>query len=361
MRQLGMPDTETSFDKDRARAFTSRMLGILNDGALSLMMSVGHKAGLFDALDGSPPENSAEIATRAGLEERYVREWLHAMACGGIVDYDPEHETFQLPEEHSGLVTRRAGPLNLTVPMQNISLLGEVEDDLVDAFKHGGGIPYDKYPRFQALTAESSERRFRTGLVNQVVPLLDMDDALTSGITVADVGCGSGLASYLLAKAFPNSNFVGFDMSEGGISHASKTAEGQSNVSYEVADAAALGQDERFDLVTTFDAIHDQAHPKKVLSEIFQMLRPGGTYLCVEPKASSRLEENIPDPMAPYMYTISAMHCMTVSLAYGGEGLGAAWGHQLATEYLTEAGFIDIKIEGIRDDRGNNYFISKKP
>ena len=133
-----MTDTDTSFDKERARAFTSRMLGILNDGALSLMMSVGHKAGLFDAMDGAPPESSADIANRAQLEERYVREWLHAMACGGIVDYDPENETFQLPEEHSGLVTRRAGPLNLTVPMQHISLLGEVEDDLVHAFKNGG-------------------------------------------------------------------------------------------------------------------------------------------------------------------------------------------------------------------------------
>tara|TARA_Y100001970_G_scaffold288340_1_gene415354 strand:+ start:1183 stop:2253 length:1071 start_codon:yes stop_codon:yes gene_type:complete len=356
-----MTDTDTSFDKERARAFTSRMLGILNDGALSLMMSVGHKAGLFDAMDGAPPESSADIANRAQLEERYVREWLHAMACGGIVDYDPENETFQLPEEHSGLVTRRAGPLNLTVPMQHISLLGEVEDDLVHAFKNGGGVPYDKYPRFQALTAESSERRFRSGLVNQVVPLLEMDDALTSGISVADVGCGSGLASYLLGREFPNSTFVGFDMSENGIQHASEVAKDLTNVSYEVADAAALNQNERFDLVTTFDAIHDQAHPKKVLSEIFNMLRPGGTYLCVEPKASSRLEENIPDPMAPYMYTISAMHCMTVSLAYGGEGLGAAWGHQLATEYLTEAGFTDIRIEGIRDDRGNNYFISTKP
>jgi 2-polyprenyl-3-methyl-5-hydroxy-6-metoxy-1,4-benzoquinol methylase len=356
-----MTETATSFDKDRARAFTKRMLDILNDGALSLMMSVGHKAGLFDAMDGTAARSSSEIAANAGLDERYVREWLAAMACGGIVDYDADNETFQLPAEHSGLVTRRAGPLNLTVPMQHISLLGEVEDDLVDAFQNGGGVPYDKFPRFQALTAESSERRFHSGLVNQVVPLLDMDDALTSGIDVADVGCGSGLASYLLGKEFPNSQFVGFDMSQDGIAHASEVAREQTNVSYEVADAAGLDQHERFDLVTTFDAIHDQAHPTTVLSNIFAMLRPGGTYLCVEPKASSRLEDNIPDPMAPYMYTISTMHCMTVSLAYGGEGLGAAWGHQLATEYLTNAGFVDIEIAGIRDDRGNNYFISKKP
>jgi ubiquinone/menaquinone biosynthesis C-methylase UbiE len=356
-----MTDTETPFDKDRAKAFTSKMLGIMNDGALSLMMSIGHKTGLFDSMEGEGPATSAEVAEKANLDERYVREWLHAMTCGNVIDYDSENETFQLPAEHSGLLTRKAGPLNLTVPMQQISLLAEVEDDLVGVFREGGGLPDDKFPRFQALMSESSERRFRSGLVNQVVPLLEMNDALSVGIDVADVGCGSGLASLLLGTAFPNSRFVGFDMSKDGITHASEAAADLDNVSYELADAGALNQPERFDLVTTFDAIHDQARPKDALSGIFAMLRSGGTYLCVEPKASSLLEENMGDPMAPFMYTISTMHCMTVSLAYGGDGLGTAWGHQLATEYLTDAGFVDIKIDGIRDDRGNNYFISKKP
>ena len=353
--------SETTFDKDRARAFTSRMLGILNDGALSLMMSIGHKTGLFDSLDGNPPASSQEIAEKAGLDERYVREWLSAMACGGVVDYDPESEMFSLPDEHSGLVTRRAGPRNLTVQMQQIGMLAEVEDDLVSVFENGGGLPYDKFPRFQALMSDSSERRFKSGLIEQVVPLLNMTDALQSGIDVADVGCGSGLASYLLGQEFPNSRFVGFDMSNEGISRANDTAKDLDNVSYQVADAAALNQDPSFDLVTTFDAIHDQAKPKDALAGIFAMLRPGGSYLCVEPKASSVLEENLEDPMAPFMYTISTMHCMTVSLAYGGDGLGAAWGHQLATEYLNNAGFKDIKVEGIRHDPGNNYFISTKP
>jgi len=245
--------------------------------------------------------------------------------------------------------------------MQQIGMLAEVEDDLVSVFENGGGLPYDKFPRFQALMSDSSERRFKSGLIEQVVPLLNMTDALQSGIDVADVGCGSGLASYLLGQEFPNSRFVGFDMSNEGISRANDTAKDLDNVSYQVADAAALNQDPSFDLVTTFDAIHDQAKPKDALAGIFAMLRPGGTYLCVEPKASSVLEENLEDPMAPFMYTISTMHCMTVSLAYGGDGLGAAWGHQLATEYLNNAGFKDIKVEGIRHDPGNNYFISTKP
>jgi ubiquinone/menaquinone biosynthesis C-methylase UbiE len=193
------------------------------------------------------------------------------------------------------------------------------------------------------------------------VPLLDINDQLTSGIDMADVGCGSGKALGILGSAYPNSQFVGFDVSEGGITAARENSAELDNVTFELCDAAQLDASDRFDVVTTFDAIHDQAHPMAVLEGVNRMLRSGGTYLCVEPKASSLLEENMQDPMAPFMYTVSTMHCMTVSLAYGGEGLGTAWGHQTATEYLTAAGFADIEITGVRDDRSNNYFISKKP
>jgi 2-polyprenyl-3-methyl-5-hydroxy-6-metoxy-1,4-benzoquinol methylase len=149
-------------------------------------------------------------------------------------------------------------------------------------------------------------------------------------------------------------------MSTKGIKAAQAEAANLPNVTFEVADASALNQHERFDLVTTFDAIHDQAQPEKVLGGIYAMIKPGGTYLCVEPKASSILAENLNEPMAPYMYTISTMHCMTVSLAYGGEGLGTAWGHQTATEYISRAGFENIEITGVKDDRSNSYFISQR-
>ncbi|MEC8976494.1 MAG: class I SAM-dependent methyltransferase [Actinomycetota bacterium] len=356
-----MEQTTEEYDKDKARAFTQTMLGIMNGGALSLMMSIGHKTGLFDAMDGATPATSAEIAERSGLSERYVREWLSAMACGGIIDYDVAAQTFQLPAEHAGLLTRRSGPLNLTVPMQQVALLGEVEADIVEAFHSGGGVPYDKFPRFQALMSEQSGNRFDRTLIDHIVPLLGIQEQLDQGIDVADVGCGSGRALSILGSAFPNSRFVGFDVSEDGIAAAQQNSAGLSNVSFQVCDAAQLDPVEQFDVVTTFDAIHDQAHPMDVLLGVHRMLRSTGTYLCVEPKASSLLEENIADPMAPFMYTVSTMHCMTVSLAYDGEGLGTAWGHQTATEYLTDAGFTNIEITGVRDDRSNNYFISKKP
>ena len=348
------------YDKDKARSFTQTMLGIMNGGALSLMMSIGHKTGLFDAMDGAPPATSSEIAERSGLSERYVREWLSAMACGGIIDYNVSEETFQLPAEHAGLLTRRSGPLNLTVPMQQVALLGEVEADIVEAFHSGGGVPYDKFPRFQALMSEQSGNRFDRTLVDHIVPLLGIQQQLEQGIDMADVGCGSGRALSILGSAFPDSRFVGFDVSEDGIAAARQNSSELSNVAFEICDAAQLDPVEQFDVVTTFDAIHDQARPMAVLEGVHRMLRSGGTYLCVEPKASSLLEDNIQDPMAPFMYTVSTMHCMTVSLAQGGEGLGAMWGEEKTREYLHEAGFRSIDTHQLAHDIQNNWYVVRK-
>ena len=356
--------TEAStFDKGKAKTFQSNIVGIMNGGALALMVSVGHKTGLFDAMDGQKACTAADLADRAGLQERYVREWLSAMACGGVVDYDPDGDTFVLPPEHAGLLTRRAGPLNLSTQCQYIALLGEVEDEIVQAFHDGGGVPYDRYPRFQALMAESSGQRYERTLLAQVVPILPVADALVSGIDVADVGCGSGMALRILAAEYPRSRFVGFDISESAIQAARTAADdaGLANLRFEAVDAAALSSVEQFDFVSTFDAIHDQAKPDLVLTGIHRMLRPGGTYLCVEPKASSVLADNIDEPMSAFMYTVSTMHCMTVSLAYDGEGLGTAWGHQTATERLLSNGFVRIEHTGVRDDRSNSYFVCQKP
>jgi ubiquinone/menaquinone biosynthesis C-methylase UbiE len=351
-------------DAARAKAFLERMTGIMNGGALALMCSIGHRTGLFDVMSTLPPSSSAEIAEAAGLDERYVREWLSAMACGGVVDHDADAGTFHLPAEHAGLLTRAAGPLNLTTYCQYVRLLGLVEDDVVAAFRDGGGVPYDRYPDFQRLMAESSGQRFERALISQVVPLLPGGaEALAAGLDVADVGCGSGTALLLLATEFPPSRFTGFDISETGIASARRRAEeaGLANVRFEVRDAASLGVDGEFDLVTSFDAVHDQARPRDMLASIHRALRPGGTYLCVEPKASSHLADNLDLPLAPMLYTVSTMHCMTVSLAYGGEGLGAAWGEDTARRYLEEAGFVDVETTSIRDDRANNYFLARRP
>lgn len=354
----------SGFDKKRSAAFLETMTGIMNGGALSLMLSIGHKTGLLDAMSTMSDATSEEIAEAAGLQERYVREWLAALTAGGVVDHDPDAGTYRLPPEHAGLLTRAAGPLNLTTYCQYVALLGEVEDDVVDAFHNGGGVPYDRYPRFQELMAESSGQRLERALISQVVPLLPGGhDRLAAGIDLADVGCGSGRAANLLAAEFPASRFTGFDIAEDALQRARTEADanGADNIQFIARDAADLREQERFDLITSFDAVHDQAHPDRMLAGIFAALRPGGSYLCVEPKASSHLHENLEMPMAALMYTISTMHCMTVSLAYDGEGLGTAWGEQLAIEKLGNAGFVDIEVTGIRDDRGNHYLLGRKP
>ncbi|MGI9606060.1 MAG: class I SAM-dependent methyltransferase [Acidimicrobiales bacterium] len=340
------------------------MIGLLNGSSLAMMCSIGHRTGLFDAMAGQPPTTSEELAERTGLNERYVREWLHAMAAGAIVEYDASGNRFSLPEEHQALVTRAGGPLNIANTLQFMALMGAVEDDVVKAFETGEGVPYSRYPAFQALMAEQSATRFDAALLNEMIPNMPgAVDRLTAGTDMADVGCGSGHALLLLAEAYPNSRFTGFDFSAEGVATANAEAadRGLSNVTFVERDAAALGEKDAFDIITTFDAIHDQAHPKTVLAEINRALRSGGSYLCVEPKAESDLADNLADPMAPYMYTISTMHCMSVSIAGGGEGLGTAWGTKLAIEYLSEAGFTDIDHSEVRADRTNTHFVCRKP
>jgi SAM-dependent methyltransferase len=348
-------------DTGRAEAFAGRVLGVINDGMVGLMISVGHRTGLFDTMAGMEASDAAAIADAAGLQERYVREWLGAMVTGGIVEYDGR--LFRLPPEHAASLTRAAGPGNIASFAQFIAMLGKVEDGIADCFKNGGGVPYSQYPEFQRLMAEESGMVFDASLLDVVVPLVPgLRDRLAEGIYVADVACGSGHAINLLAAAYPESRFVGYDFSAEGV--AAGTAEaatgGLTNATFVERDAATLGGPPAFDLVTTFDAVHDQADPARVLRGIHDMLRPGGTYLCVDVRASSDLADNIEHPLGPFGYTVSCMHCMTVSLALDGAGLGAMWGEQKALEMLTAAGFDDVRVATVDGDIMNNYYIATR-
>ncbi len=348
-------------DQSRVEAFGARMLGIVNDGMLALMVSVGHRTGLFDVMSTMAPADAATIAATAGLQERYVREWLGAMTTGGIVDHDAASGTYQLPAEHAAFTTREAGTGNLGAYTQYIAMLGQVEADIVECFRSGGGVPYSKFPEFQRLMAEDSAMVFDEALVDVVVPLVsELPAQLAGGIDVADVGCGSGHAINLLAAAFPASRFTGFDISADGMAaaRAEAAAMGLDNATFEERDVATLDGPPRFDLVTSFDAIHDQAWPDRVLKGIHEMLRPGGTYLCVDVKAASHVAGNVGHPLAPFLYTVSCMHCMTVSLAEGGAGLGAMWGETKALAMLEAAGFRDVRVEVIDGDITNNYYIA---
>jgi 2-polyprenyl-3-methyl-5-hydroxy-6-metoxy-1,4-benzoquinol methylase len=344
-------------------AFAERMLRTMNEASLALMISVGHRTGLFDVMAVLPAATSVDIASRAGLDERYVREWLAVMTTGRIVEHDGEAATYTLPAGHAAWLTRAAGIDNLATGMQYIGLLALVEDQIVECFRHGGGIPYSAFPRFQAIMAEDSGAVHDATLVDVVLPLVPgLVDRLRQGIDVADIGCGSGHAINLMARAFPRSRFTGFDFSDGGITAARLEAGrgGLANAQFEKRDAAQLGETGRFDFITTFDAVHDQARPDLMLAGIAAALRPGGVYLCVDTSASSKLAENLDHPLGPFLYTVSCMHCMTVSLADGGMGLGTMWGEQTARTMLGEAGFTAIEAVRLKGDIVNAYIIASK-
>ena len=310
-----------------------------------------------------PPSTSAEIAAAADLQERYVREWLAAMLVGGVVQHDPAAGTWFLPPEHSAVLTRRAGKDNLAKLAQFIGLLASVEHAVVSCFHHGGGVPYSAYTEFHALMSEDSKDLAEALLVDQIVPLVTgLSDRLQAGICVADVGCGSGHHLSVLATSYPASTFVGYDFSTAAIADARSNAAARSltNVQFEVRDVSNLSGTGPFDLVTSFDAIHDQAHPATVLRGIANSLAPDGAFLMVDIRASSHAHENVGMPGAPLMYGFSLLHCMTVSLAQGGAGLGAVWGEQTAVRMLHEAGFNDIDMQHLEDDFINTYYIARR-
>lgn len=356
--------TQQTFDEAKAEAFAGHVLGILNGGLTSLALSIGNRTGLFEAMADLPPSTSAEIAAKAGLNERYVREWLGTMVTAKIADYDPDAKTYKLPPEHAAFLTEAAGPDNLSVLSKMLPLVADVEDDIVDCFQNGGGVPYGRFGR-QCLhcISEMSGPFADKYLIEQQLPLVpNLVERLESGIDVADIGCGHGHALNIMAKAFPESRFTGYDFLEESIAHARDEAKelGSPNVRFEVQDVAELNTPEQFDLITAFDSIHDQAQPRKVLKNIHRALRPGGTFFMVDIDASSNLEENLDHMLGPAFYTISYSHCMTVSLADGGEGLGTMWGRQKALELLKEAGFPETDIQSPEWDLMNCYYISRK-
>jgi SAM-dependent methyltransferase len=355
--------TGPALDETKATAFAQRLTGTLNEAFLAMMLSIGHQTELFDRMAGLAPATSEEIARAAGLKERYVREWLGAMVTGGIVEYDPGRRTYRLPPEHAASLTRAAGPKNLGTSMLWVSCIGEVEPRVVECFRNGGGVPYSAYTRFHDIMQRWSAQILDATLIDHTLPLVPgLIDRLRQGIDALDVGCGSGHAINLMARAFPRSRFAGYDFSEEGVAAAQKEAAawGLTNATFAVLDVAAMADRERFDFITAFDAIHDQAQPREVLAGIARALRPGGTFLMVDDRASSHLHENLDHPLGPFLYSVSTMHCMTVSLAQDGEGLGTVWGEQKARDLLAEAGFGDVAVHELPGDIANNYYVARR-
>ena len=349
-------------DRKRVQEFARQVFGIYTGGVLTLMIELGYRNGLFEAAaQGSA--TSEELAARAGLDERYVREWLGAMATGGVFDYDAATGRFTLPAEHAQVLT---GPSsrNLAPGSQTLRMLATRLPAVAECFRQGGGVPYSAFQPDFTEAMDASWRRIYDGpLIKAFLPLVKgVPERLQSGIRVADVGCGTGHAVNVMAREYPRSTFVGFDLGEQAIARgrAEASAMGLSNARFERLDATKLPPEPKFDLITSFDAIHDQRDPASALRRIAGALAADGLYIMMEPRASSSLAENLGQPFAPYLYGISVLHCMTVSLAEGGAGLGTAWGEQVARRMLADAGFTSVEALAAPGPQ-NTIYVCRRP
>jgi len=335
--------TTTVLEQEKVEAFAGKVIGDFAGTMATVLSVLGDRLGLFAALAEGGPATSTELAQRAGISERYAREWLAGLASAGYLEYDPTNERFALPPEHVPSIAQEAGPLFVCGGLQMLKGMLSALDRLPEAFRSGVGIPQSAYADE---TWDGMERFtdtwFENLLLEQwIAAVPEVEASLEVGCTLADVGCGRGKALVKLAQAFPRSRFVGYDVFGPSVERARAAA-----VAAGVADRVAVfehdastGLPERFDVITTFDVIHDAVAPRTLLRSIREALTDDGTYLLLEINASGRVEENA-GPLGTIFYGFSILYCMTTSLAHGGEGLGTCGMHEHNVRALcAEAGF----------------------
>ncbi|MEO1089811.1 MAG: class I SAM-dependent methyltransferase [Pseudomonadota bacterium] len=344
-----------------AEVFLERACGIIDAGAQAVMLSLGHRTGLFDAMAGHPPSTSAEIAERAGLAERYVREWLAVMVTAAIVAFEPKAGRYHLPDAHAACLTRDAPLGNVAVYAQTVAMIGAAEERLQQCFATGEGTTYADYPCFHAFMAEDSGQTVVAHLFDVLLPLVDgLTARLAAGIDVLDAGCGRGQALIAMAEAFPASRFTGYDLCDDAIQDARHAAAGVDNLRFFTKDLSNFDEQERYDLVTSFDAVHDQKDPAGLVAGIHGALRSGGVYLMQDIGGSAHLQNNLDFPMASLLYAISCAHCTPVSIGQGGEGLGTMWGWETADAMLRGGGFGSVERHVLPHDPMNVWFVARR-
>ncbi|ODA66723.1 Trans-aconitate 2-methyltransferase [Methyloligella halotolerans] len=320
------------------------MVQELGAAASAALVLIGDKLGLYTALAEGGPFSPQELADETGTHERYVREWLACQAASGYVEYDAQSGDFSMTPEQAAVFADQDSPVNMTGGFYSLAAVFADEPRLAEAFKSGSGIGWGDHS--DCLFC-GTERFFRPGykahLVSEWLPALDgVVDKLEAGASVADVGCGHGVSTAVMAEAFPQSNFTGIDFHEPSIAHARSHMNGESTLSFEVGraqDFAGAG----YDLVTVFDALHDMGDPVGVASHIREALKPEGTLMIVEPLAGDTLAENL-NPVGRIYYAFSTNICVPASLNQDvGAALGAQAGEKRLTEVLTEAGFGSVR------------------
>lgn len=353
--------TSTTIDEQRVQQCVERVFGAYVDSMLVLMIDLADRTGLLAGL-AEGPGTSQEVADRCGLDERYTRECLGALVTGDLVAYDAATQRYMMPPEHALCLTGD-GSANIAPISRITTLLAHYVGEGATVFREGGGIPVEQFqPEFTAVMDGASRAVFDEQLVDAILPMADgLPESLERGIRVADIGCGTGHSTVVLARTFPASSFVGYDLDEDALAtgRAEAADAGLTNVRFESLDITRLPDDPPFDAVVGFDVIHDLADPTGVLRRVHRALVPGGVFLFLDIKASSRLESNIGNPLAPWLYGVSTLYCMTVSLAQGGAGLGTVWGEELARTMLAEAGFAGVTVHDVPDDPINQIYVAR--
>ena len=347
--------TEPAIDQARRDAFLGKVAA---DGAGAfawLMCAIGDRLGLFADLAENGPATSQDLAARTGLQERYLREWLHGLVCAGYLDYAPASGRFALPPEHAPVLAQEGGLACFGGLFEEFPSLAKAFDPLLQVFQQGGGIPLTAYDEHLFRGDERLGARFYEHLlVQQWVPALpEAQAALARGALAADVGCGGGRALITLARAFPNSRFVGYDVYGPNVARATANAEAAGvgdRVRFEQRDAAQ-GLPEQFDLVMAAFVIHDAGDPLAALRAIRAALHPRGAFLCVEFAAAERVEENI-GPMGALGYGSSLFYCLPTAMANGTVGLGAlGLPEARLRELCLEAGFSSVQRASVPPPR----------
>jgi 2-polyprenyl-3-methyl-5-hydroxy-6-metoxy-1,4-benzoquinol methylase len=316
--------TQTTHDQATTEVFLGKVLGDTSGLTTTIMASIGDRLGLFRSLAESSA-TSAELAQRTSCDERYVREWLCAMTSAGYLTYDPSTARFTLPAAYRPVLVEESGPMFFGGIHQWVTALARQIEPLIQAFRDGGGIPQAAYDE---ITWDGQERFTNTWFESLLIPVWmplmpEVHARLERGTTLADVGCGRGRAIVKLAQAYPNSHFVGYDVYGPSIEHARLLAHQAGvteRVRFQQVDASQR-LPEQYDLITTFDVIHDAAKPRELLRSIRAALRPNGRYVCLEINAAETLEQNA-GSLGSFLYGFSVLYCMTSSLAEHGEGLG---------------------------------------
>ncbi|MBA2754882.1 MAG: methyltransferase domain-containing protein [Chloroflexia bacterium] len=345
-------------DMDKIHTFAFKVLGDFTAAQMGTLSVIADRLGLWAHLAEAGPVSSAAFAERAGINERYAREWLSAMACHGYIEYDDGAKRFSMTPEQAFCLVNRDSPLYLGSLFGMAPTSWSNVDLLTESFKHGGGVPQERFGNeFWCGFERFTRTGFRNNLVQDWIPAMpEVDATLRAGGSVADVGCGNGQALLFLAQGYPAATLVGFDNYAPAIEAANENARAAGladRVRYEVRDVTQ-GIPGSYDLITTFDVVHDMPRPRPAMQEIHKALKPDGTYFVLEFNFSSDLQSNIDHPLGigAFGYSASTNYCMTQALAVGGEGTGTCMGEEKARELAAEGGFTHFR----RIDFPNNPF-----